>query len=262
MCFKRKKLKNIELKQDISQYLVFPYSLKGGVVWLNHSAIVPENAILIFAGREKLLDVLQTGEHMLGAVTLPKASKKFKLYKLNKDGSVPEYFDGFAYFVNLKTVSGLTFQTYRKLKYRNEIDGKFTVKINFSVDIQVENYEDLFKGLFSEFSYLKLHETENIVRNWLSEFTTDTLQKEMYRRSDFENNISETVELLTVQVKNFAKKFGLNIENFNIIGVDVSKSKKKQLEDKRVMDKKDIIKQEQKEKTQESTWKGWEENLK
>ena len=60
--FGRKKNLDIELKQDIAGYLVFPFQLKGDLVLLNHKAIVPQNCLLAFATRGRVLDYLNTGD--------------------------------------------------------------------------------------------------------------------------------------------------------------------------------------------------------
>ena len=224
--FKRKNKKNIELKQDISGYLVFPYPLRHDVVFLNHNAVVPENTTLAFATRGKILDFLPSGTHTLTPALLPKANKKFKLSKLDKYGEVPDGFNGFAYFVNLATVQNFAFGTYKKIRYHNELDGRFWIKMHFVADLQVEDAELLLKSLVRQLAILRANEPEDIVAMWLSEFVTDQLQKNEYRKNQFAKpRVQEIAELLGAKLVLLLEDVGLRLLAIRVLEVEFSGKK-------------------------------------
>lgn len=226
--FGRKNKKNIQLKQDISQYLVFPYPLRHGVVFMGHTAVVPEETVLAFASRGKVLDILESGTHTLTPTVLPKANKKFKLTKLDRHGLAPDGFDGFAYFVNLKPLSNFAFGTYKKLKYSNELDGKFWVRPQFVVDVVVADPEKFLKALLNEFAILKPNEPEDIVETWLSEFVTDNLQKSTLRLADFSGQrLLDLVRLYTLKLKPVLENVGLILLEMRVLEIEQSGKKQK-----------------------------------
>ena len=228
MClFKRwRKTKDIKLKQDISTYLVFPYSLKNGCVYLERQAEVPENYVLVFSTRNRILDVLPKGNHTLGPVILPKCSKKFKLFKRDRYGREPKNFKAFAYFVNLSEVNDFDFSTFKPIAFKNDIDGKFKVYIEFACSLRVENHERLLKSLFSEYSYFKLHEPEEIISNWLSEEVYEYFQKTPHRLSDFEEKLSDLLVVIYSKQEKFLKSIGIELKEFIVKKLVISKPKK------------------------------------
>ena len=222
-----KKNKNIELKQDISGYLVFPYPLKHDVVYLNRKAIVPENALLAFAARGKVLDWLPTGTHTLTPVILPLANKKFKLSKLDKYGDAPDGFNAFAYFVNMGVVQNFVFGTYKKLRFNNAKDGRFWVKLQFAVDLQVVDHEKFLKSLLRQLAILRPNEPEDIVATWLSEFTTEHLQKYQFFKSQFTRpRADEIAEVLQAKLAPLLEDVGLGILGMRVLEIDMAGLKK------------------------------------
>lgn len=234
--FKRKFSKDIKIEQDILGYLVFPYKAKNNKIGLNHKAIVPENAVLVFASKGKVLDILQTGETMLGAITLPKCSKKFGLYKLDKNGKVPKEFSAFAYFISTAEQKNFKFSTYKKLRYANEKDGRFWVDINFEIDFKVIRPEKFLQSLLVEFSYLKFQESEKILSDWLSEFATDQLLKTDYMRSNFQENKAELLQILFLKVQKNMASYGLELQDLRFGEIKMSKNKESR-KTKKVLEK-------------------------
>ena len=223
----RRKTKDIVLKQDISGYLVFPFPLKKDYVMLGRKAVVPEGTVLAFATKGKVLDILPEGQHTLTPAYLPLANKKFKLNKIDKYGQSPDGFYGYAYYVNLGAVKNFAFGTYKKLRYKNELDGKFWVKMEFAVNLQVSDEKLFMKSLFRSLAFLKPNEAENIVEGWLSEFATDTLQKYAFRRAEFEKpRVYEMTELLGARIQPLLKTVGLDLLGIGLLECDLSSPQK------------------------------------
>ena len=223
----RRKTKDIVLKQDISGYLVFPFPIKKDYIMLGRKAVVPEGTVLAFATKGKVLDILPEGQHTLTPAYLPMANKKFKLNKIDKHGQSPDGFYGYAYYVNLNAVQNFAFGTYKKLRYKNELDGKFWAKLEFAVNLQVKDEQLFMKSLFRNLAYLKANEAENIVETWLSEFVTDTLQKYAFRRAEFEKpRVYEMTELLGARIQPQLHKVGLELLGIGLLECDLSSPEK------------------------------------
>lgn len=223
----RRKTKDIVLKQDISGYLVFPYPLKKDYVMLGRKAVVPAGTVLAFATKGKLLDILPEGQHTLTPAYLPMANKKFRLNKIDKYGQSPDGFYGYAYYVNLEAIKNFAFGTYKKLRYKNELDGKFAVKMEFAVNLKICDEALFVKSLLRQLAFLKPNEAENIVESWLSEFATDTLQKYAFRRAEFEKpRVYEMTELLGARIQPLLKTVGLDLLGIGLLECDLSSAQK------------------------------------
>lgn len=223
--FKGHSSKDIRLKQDISTYLVFPFPLKKNKVYLGKKAEVPENCVLVFCSKGKILDVLPTGEHKLGATILPNCSSKFKLYKPNKKGQEITEFKAFVYFIKTDAKKNFLFSTYKKVRYDNEIDGKFWIKSDFELDYQVSDYKKLLKSLLCEYAYLKTGEAEEIFQEWLSEFVTTELERLPYRRIDFEQRKDDVLKLLNDKLAKMLDGIGIKLDDLRILELIISKNK-------------------------------------
>lgn len=223
----RRKTKDIVLKQDILGYLVFPFPLKKDYVVLGRKALVPKGAVLAFATKGKVLDILPEGQHTLTPAYLPLANKKFKLNKIDKYGQSPDGFYGYAYYINMGAVQNFAFGTYKKLRYKNELDGKFWVRMEFAVNLQVSDEKLFIKSLLRTLAFLKPNEAENIVEGWLSEVVTDTLQKYAFRRAEFEKpRVYEMTELLGAKIQPLLKTVGLELLAIGLLECDLSSPQK------------------------------------
>lgn len=223
--FRGESSKDIRLKQDITRYLVFPFPTKKKAIWLNKKAVIPENTVLLFASKGKVLDILPAGEHTLGAVVLPKCSSKFKLYKLDKHGKSRTSFKGYAYFINMLPHKNFNFSTYGRLYFQNELDGRFWANLTLQLDFEVANVTKLMQNLLMEFSYLKINESENILEDWLSDFVSTELAKGGYHRDDFTNKTDEITSRLSLKLEKLLLSVGLTLTALRISEIDLSKKK-------------------------------------
>lgn len=221
--FKRKNLKNIILEQDISLYLVFPYRTKKDLIWINHTAIIPHDAELIFGYRGKVLDVLPEGEHKISAVTLPECSKKFKLFKPDKYNKIPKVFQAQAYFVSKAIQTRFEFSTNRKIKFHNPREGKFWVKIDFYMDFQVENCKKFMQELLKHYSYLKFGEAEKIILDASSDCLTEEILNQNYMLSTFTDKKDELLEILKLKQEKLLKGFGVQLVDLTYKEIHISK---------------------------------------
>lgn len=261
---------DIELKQDIAGYLVFPFQLKGDLVLLNHKAIVPQNCLLAFATRGRVLDYLGTGEHVVHPVVLPNCNKKHKLQKTDKSGALPVGFLGYVYYINLNQVNNLTFGTYKKLRFSNKTDGKFWAKMQFAVDLKIVDADKFMKALLHQLAYLRAGECEEIVEGWISEFVTNALQSTPHTKAQFEKSqvfgiIGEISQKLSAMLGNV----GLCLCNMRVLEVELPKTSTKiknpllqsAVDESYVMINTPKSVEQNKDEKTPPKWQGWEQFL-
>ena len=118
------------------------------------------------------------------------------------------------------------FTTYKKLHYENELDGKFWVKIDFELDCQITNPQKFLKSLMCEYAYLKTGEAEEILRDWLSEFTTTELEKIPYRKAEFETQLDEITARIAEKLGKLLADVGIKQNSLRTAEVTMSKDKK------------------------------------
>lgn len=126
---------------------------------LNSKIIVPENFNAIVFTKEKLLDIIPSGEYELNALTILKTCKANKLDKPTKKGYKTKFSADF-YFVNLNICKISNKFKIKKLK--NSIDFELQFKIinskkflKFLIDEKVV-FDDKFASHYLNFSVSKL----------------------------------------------------------------------------------------------------------
>lgn len=222
--FFRKKLKDINLEQDIDLYLVFPYKTQKNLVWINHKATIPENAELAFGYKGKVLDILPKGEFKLTAVTLPICSKKFRLAKPDKYNNIPDRFPCNVYYVSKGMKEKFEFSTKKRMRFRNIRDGKFWVGIDFYIDFQIQDVQKFMKKQLKVYSYLKYGEAEEIFANKLEKYLTKEIIRENYLLSSFEEHKEELLEILKLKTNKYLEDWGVQLVDLNFKNINISKN--------------------------------------
>lgn len=95
---------------------------------LNEKIIVPEGFCSIVLSKEKLLDIIPSGEYELTGLTIPKTCKINKMDKPTKKGFKNKFYGDF-YFVNFH-ICKISNQFYIK---------KLNLNINFSLTFQIDS---------------------------------------------------------------------------------------------------------------------------
>ncbi len=122
MCFFRKKTKSIDPNLNISsKELIVNYRLKKGRLYLGTKIKIPRNFAFIICSNNKAIDVLYEGETVIDIKNIPTATRRFSLYKVNKKGKGPKYFEAEVYFVNLHEFEDFKWETaeYAELEDKN-----------------------------------------------------------------------------------------------------------------------------------------------
>ena len=195
--FKRKS-KLFQLSNVCLDYLVclLPVSSE---INLNSKIIVPENFCAVLLSKEKLLDIIPSGEYELTGLTIPKTCKINKLDKPTKNGYKTK-FDADFYYVNKKTFN----------IHNNFIVNKLKQDIKFNLNITIENPIKFLKFLFQE----KIVFDNDFALNELTFYTSQLiyyflLDNKTLSQEKLENYLTKMLSDIGVKSSN------LKINNFN-----------------------------------------------
>lgn len=220
--------KDIKVKQDISQYLVYPLKLKRGKIWLNSKIQVPENFVAVITRKKRVLDFLPAGEHSLTLIALPLCKKRFRLHKPDKYGKPIKNFKAKTLLINLTQQKNLKLAISRKLKYKTSVDGKFWVKPSFEIDFYVSDaqrfLQTLFKNSESAWNVRKPKYVNQILSDLFEINLFKLLRKENYLISSFKQNKKYLANALLPKFNKVADKYGIGITEMQVGDVVFSKS--------------------------------------
>lgn len=220
--FFKRKSKSFQLSNVCLDYLVclLPVSSE---INLNSKIVVPENFCVVLLSKEKLLDIIPSGEYELTGLTIPKTCKVNKLDKPTKNGYRTK-FDADFYYVNKKTFNIHNNFNVKKLKQ----------DIKFNLNITIENPIKFLKFLFqekvvfdndfalneltfytSQLIYYFLLDNKIISQEKLENYLTKMLSDIGVKSSNLEiNNINNVLSNgSTTKLNNSTKSNGLTIEN-------------------------------------------------
>jgi len=202
-----KKNKNYyKISQEFEQSLVYMLTPKKRVK-LNSKIVVPNSFCVVLLSKEKLLDVIPSGEHELNGFTISKACKINKLDKPSKKGYKKDLKLDF-YFVNLN-ICKITNQIFVKKRKLN---------LNFALEFKINDSKKFLKFLTSE----------RIVfdHKFASYFLTFSLSRVLYYYVLDNKNLNKE-NLITYATKKL-NNIGVEVLNFNVVLEWLNKESRKE----------------------------------
>jgi len=188
----------ISKKQEENLVCFLP---KSKPIKLNTKIIVPQNFCAITLSKEKLLDVIPSGEYELNGLTITKTCKLNKLDKPTKKG-YKQTFNADFYFVNNKEFSIQSSFYIKKLKKQ----------INFSAIINVVNPKEFLQFLIEEKAVFDNDFAQSELTFYISQqlyyYFLDNKQFELENFKEFLKSCLQKIGINLV---------GFNLENTNII---------------------------------------------
>lgn len=243
--------RDIGVSEDISGYLIFPLKLKNKKLTLNKKLIVPKNFALVIVSEGKILDVFPEGEHMLGVVSLPEASKKFKLYKPDKDGNPINSFPCDAFYVNLNLQEKQPFTINKKLRFKTSVDGRYWIKPRGELNFKIINVKLFFASILQISPKIKLSKLDGIMQDFFEEPIIQTFKKENYLYSSFTENVDVLEEAIIPKLNKILIKQGVEVTRIDFLEHDVSKNIQRREERKKQQQEELNIKQQKEQYLQD-----------
>lgn len=218
---KNKFNKNIVVRGDISNHLVFVYKLKKNRFWLDTKLKVPQDFAFVIGKSGKVLDYFPYGEYDLKAIYLPQCVKKFHLDKQQKDGSFLNSFFADAYFVNLKMFEYEKWKTYRKIEMFDEKYGYYNFSLQGGFAFKINDAKKFLTALLKVYDYIKNYEALNVLQGFVAEFVIKFFDKQKLMYDEVKNIDNITDKLYESITKQF-EDIGVDIEGFVVEKVKFS----------------------------------------
>lgn len=184
----------IKIKSEYESCLVYMQIPKRSVK-LKSKIIVPENFCVVVLSKEKLLDIMPSGEHELNGFTMPKTCKINKLDKPTKKGYKKDFKADF-YFVNLN-VCKITNKFFIK---------RFKLNVDFVLNFKIVKAEKFLKFLISE----RIVFNQNFAVNFLSSAVTNVLYYYFFDNKNIEK------EKMKYYIEQKLKTIGIEVLGFDI----------------------------------------------
>lgn len=245
--------KNIGVSEDISGYLIFPLKLKKKSVTLNRKLMVPKDFMLAFVSEGKILDVFPAGEHMLTAVTMPKASSRFKLYKPDKDGNPVESFPCEAYYVSLLPQANQEFELQRKVRYKTAVDGRYWVRPKGEISFVVKDATLFLANILENTPKIKVSKVDKAMNEFFQEPIYRALKKKNYTFSSFRENVQELEESILEPLNLNSLKKGVEVFRVDIESVSACKRILKKEEADKLAEQEKMLAQQRRELEENSS---------
>ena len=176
MCFCKKK--TIAPKLNITnKELVVVQKLPRKGIKVGTKLIVPRNFAFVVLKNDKILDILQTGEHILDAQTLPKAIRRLNLYNKSKK---LKYIPVNACFVNLNDFDEVLWQTTKKVELEDKKYGVFKVGASGQYNFKITNEEKFLEYIFSNLTELSNEGVANVFLDTVNKTAEKTIYSKNY----------------------------------------------------------------------------------
>ena len=198
MCFFRRKQRKINPNLNIeTKDLVTFHKLRRKRLFLGTKINIPRNFAFAICSNDKVLDILYEDKELIKLDDLPNATRKLGLYKVNKKGRPPKFFEADTYFVNMNFFENFKWGTssYAELEDKNFGDYRTYCygNLNFKIvePIRFLNY------LLGEAEIIKLYPNEStkIVSRFINERSVRII-----------NKINPTAKSLYLKDKEITKK--------------------------------------------------------
>ncbi len=221
--FKRRFSKNLLPSSDLKKHLVYVSKSKKDKVWFDKKIVVPEDFMLYFGYKGKVLDEFPTGTHQAQHIYLSKTIRALKLNKKSKKkGGSPKWFCADAYYVNLMQFPAKKWSLFARAELFDEKLGYFKAMLSGEYIFKVERPKLFLNWLLSLYDYLMQYEAFELLDGRISEFVFNLLMKQDFNFKQI-NDKEMLTDLLFEKVNINLKKIGVELLGFSVNEVKVAK---------------------------------------
>lgn len=219
MCFK-KKIKNIETNLNISsKEIIFQQKFKKGRIYLGTKVKIPRNFSLIITSNKKSLDILYEDEIVINLKLLPNTTKKFSLYRIDKKGRGPKYFEAEAYFVNLNVFEKFGWETVEYLDLEDRKYGEYKASCFGDLIFRISNPIKFLDYILNEANDLILNpnQAEKILKNFINKKIVRIINKINPLAKDLYLKDKDLIKIIYEKLSNLLNEIGVDLYTISLI---------------------------------------------
>ncbi len=177
MCFRRKPKEIIPNLNISSKEIVAFQKLKKGKIFIGTKIKIPRNYAFAICSNNSVLDVLYEGLTILDIKSLPNSTRRFSLYKINKRGKSPKFFEADAYFINLNKFEDFKWETAEYADLEDKKYGEYKSSCFGTLKFGILEPSKFLNYLLKNSEIIYSAQVEKFVNNYINERIVRILNK-------------------------------------------------------------------------------------
>lgn len=211
MCFRRKSKEIVPNLNIKSKEIVVFQKFKKGRIYFGTKIKIPRNFALAFCSNNQVLDILYEGETVLDIKVLPKLTKKFGLYKVDKKGRSPKYFETDAYFINLNEFENFKWETSDYAELEDKEYGEYKAYCFGALNFKITAPAKLLNYLLKLSESIYPDQVEKIIINYINERIVRILNKANPTAKNLYLKNQEIVKLIYEKLSDLLSEIGIDL---------------------------------------------------
>ena len=218
------------LPEELTGGFVQPLSTKLLTIEIGSKLVVQDGWSAVIVAKDKPLDVFGAGEHKLTIPNMPKTTAKLALDKSRvvrhhrrPEIVFPKVFRCDIYFVNMGQFRDQQWQTRRLLLKDNKY-GRFFVDLGGEYDFKCIDAAEAMRLFLLERGFIKVGYAQKRLQGHVNNFSEEMLRWMRPASPEILRDKARTSSLIRAYLNKIFRRFGINIDNFEVCSVNFDKN--------------------------------------
>lgn len=221
--------KNIDCSKDLDD--VFFHLMPWVKVTVDSNLIVRDGFVALFVCKNKVTDILPSGKYKLSNNTIPYTFKRLKLYKIDKNGNMPNKFNCDIYFVSTGLIQNFEFVSNNPYIKKSNRFGKVVAYSEGICDFRISDPKKLIEYILLERAYIKDKVAINDISNIIGNGVNEIMEKCGESFGSLVANVKTTNIILNSNIDKVLEFCGLKCSNFDLKLMRVNSRLQKKLDE-------------------------------
>lgn len=214
MCFGRTKFVKPNLNIT-SKELIYFQDFKRNRIYFGTQIDVPRNFSFVISKDEKVFDTV-CESFVVSPKSLPETTKFLKLYKVDKKGRMPKYFEAQAYFVNQNTIEKFNFES-STIDLEDREFGAYSVKVFGELTFKISNPKFFVEFLLPKMGIISSIQTRKILENLVNERIARIVEKENPTAKNLYNKNESVLKNIFNKLGKWLDEIGIELLSINLV---------------------------------------------
>lgn len=214
MCFGKTKYVKSNLNITSKELVKFQ-DFKRNRIYFGTQIDVPRNFSFVISKDERVFDVVKES-FVVSAKFLPETTKFLKLYKVDKKGRMPKYFEAQAYFVNQNTIEKFNFES-SSIDLEDREFGVYSVKVNGEITFKISNPKSFVEFLLPKMGIISSIQTRKILENLVNERIARIIEKENPSARNLFNKNESVLKIVFEKLGKWLDEIGIELLSINLV---------------------------------------------